>query len=59
MAPRLKALIVLLEDLGFDSQYPHDGSQSSLTLVPGDSTLSLLTSEGTRHTRGAHVHTDI
>jgi hypothetical protein len=37
---------------GFGSQHPHHGSQSSVTLVPGD----LMLSAGTRYACGTHAY---
>lgn len=35
MAQWSRALVVLTEGLGFDSQLPQDGSQASVTQLPG------------------------
>lgn len=42
--------------LRFNSQYPHGGSQLSITLVPGDLILHLAF-ETTRHEHSAHICT--
>lgn len=53
MAQQLKVLVFV--ELRFCSQHPYDGSQSSITPVPGVLTL-LLNSIGTEQARGTYLY---
>ena len=55
MGQQLRTLAPLSEDPRFSSQYPHGGSQPSVTLVPGDLTPSSGLHRHQEHTQ----YTDI